>query len=537
MTAASDRDPAVAMRGVSKRFGRLVAVDEVDFDLRRGEIHALLGENGAGKTTLMNVLSGMTRPDSGDIEVEGRPARFRSPQDAIDRGIGMVHQHFKLVPRLTVAENIILGQAGGRRVRLPDLGRVGAEIEALGERYGLEVPAGAFVWQLSVGEQQRAEILRALYRRARVLILDEPTATLTAGEVDGFLEGLRAMARQGASIIIISHNLDEIMSAADRVTVLRRGGRVATLNRAETGPAELARLMVGRDVSLVEVLTAAGGARPRGAGGPEEPDREAVLEVEELVMSGESGHQAGVAADSGARELRGVNLAVRAGEIVSIAGVEGNGQSQLEEALMGLRTPDSGAVRLDGAGLTGAPTRQVLEAGVGYIPSDRYRYGLVSELSVAENLVLDRIDRPPYGGPLRLRSRAITARGAELIKRFSIAVRSPAEQAAALSGGNAQRAVLARAMSADLRLCLAAQPTRGLDVGAIEFVWQRLREQRRNGVAVLLISTDLDEVMALSDRCYVMHRGRLTETPLDRDRIGLAMGGAAAESAPGGRGR
>ena len=516
------------MSRITKRFGGLAAVDEVDFDLRKGEIHALLGENGAGKTTLMNVLSGLIQPGSGTMEVEGRPARFRSPQDAIDRGIGMVHQHFKLVSRLTVAENIILGQTGGRRLRLPDLHEVGRRVEALGERYGLEVPPGAFVWQLSVGEQQRAEILRALYRKARVLILDEPTATLTAGEVDRLLEGIRVMARQGASIIIISHNLDEIMSAADRVTVLRRGKRVATLDRDETDQAELARLMVGRDVSLVEVLTSAGERREEG-GEPGGTDRRVVLEVEDLVMSGESVSPAG----GGARELRGVNLTVHAGEIVSIAGVEGNGQAQFEEALMGLRTPDSGAVRFSGDDMTGAQPRRVLERGVGYIPSDRYRHGLVRELSVAENLVLDRIDRPPFGSPLRLRSKAITARGAELIDRFSIAVRSAAERAGTLSGGNAQRAVLARAMSEELRLCLAAQPTRGLDVGAIEFVWQQLREQRRKGVAVLLISTDLDEVMALSDRCYVMYRGRLTETPLDRDRIGLAMGGVAAESGAG----
>ena len=533
MSIASEIEPAVAMRGVSKRFGGLVALDGVDFDLRRGEIHALLGENGAGKTTLMNVLSGLIRPDSGAVEVEGRPAAFRSPQDAIDRGIGMVHQHFKLVPRLTAAENIVLGQTGGRRLRMPDLDEAGRRIEELGRRYGLEVPPSAFVWQLSVGEQQRVEILRALYRRARILILDEPTAALTAGEVDPLLEGLRVMARQGASIIIISHNLDEIMSAADRVTVLRRGRRAASLDRARTDQTELARLMVGRDVSLVDVLTSAGGRR--GADPPSGAGRPAVLEVEDLVMSGESG--SGSAAGGGVRELRGVNLTVRSGEIVSIAGVEGNGQAQLEEALMGLRKPDSGAVRLGGQDLTGARPRRMLDRGVGYIPSDRYRYGLVRELSVAENLVLDRIDRPPFGGPLRLRTKAVLSRGAELIDRFSIAVRSPSDPAGTLSGGNAQRAVLARALSGGLRLCLAAQPTRGLDVGAIEFVWRQLRRRRRRGIAVLLISTDLDEVMALSDRCYVMYRGRLTETPLDRDRIGLAMGGAAAGSASGGPGR
>lgn len=517
------------MRNITKRFGRVTAVNDVDFDLRRGEIHALLGENGAGKTTLMNVLCGLARPDSGVIEVEGRQEQFRSPQDAIDRGIGMVHQHFKLVPRLTVVENIILGRREGRRLRLPDLDEVSSRITALGEQYGLEVPPDACVWELSVGEQQRVEILRTLYRNARVLILDEPTATLTPHEVDRLLERLRDMVRQGTSIVIISHNLDEIMSAADRVTVLRAGERVATLDREATDQAELARLMVGREVNLVEVLTRAGADRAIHA--DDDGDYRPVLEVENLVVSGDSGSPDGVERDRGVRQLRGVSLTVGAGEIVAIAGVEGNGQAQLEEAVMGLRVPDSGTVRLSGQDITGALPRRVLVSGVGYIPSDRYRYGLIRDLSVAENLVVDRIDRKPFGSRLRIRPKAIATHGAELVRRFSIAVRSPAERAGTLSGGNAQRVVLARALTAELQLCLAAQPTRGLDVGAIDFVWHQLREQRRRGLAILMISTDLDEIMALSDRCYVMYRGRLTETPLDRDRIGLAMGGVTARPA------
>lgn len=337
------------------------------------------------------------------------------------------------------------------------------------------------------------------------------------------------MVRQGTSIVIISHNLDEIMSAADRVTVLRGGERVATLEREATDQAELARLMVGREVNLVEVLTRAGA--DRAIRGDDDGDRRPVLEVENLVVYGDSGSADGVGSDPGVRQLRGVSLTVGAGEIVSVAGVEGNGQAQLEEAIIGLRSPDSGTVLLSGQDITGVRPRRALESGVGYIPSDRYRHGLIRDLSVAENLVLDRIDRTPFGSRLRIRPKAIAAYGAELVQRFSIAVRSPAERARTLSGGNAQRAVLARALTSELQLCLAAQPTRGLDVGAIEFVWRHLREQRRRGLAILMISTDLDEIMALSDRCYVMYRGRLTETPVDRDRIGLAMGGVTARQA------
>jgi simple sugar transport system ATP-binding protein len=518
----SNSVPLVEMRGITKTFGSLTAVAGADFDLRSGEIHALLGENGAGKTTLMNLLYGLEQPDAGTILIDGDPVSFRSAHDAIEAGIGMVHQHFQLVPRLSVAENVILGAGEGRRVRLPNLGKVAAAIEDLGERYGLGVSATSLVGDLSVGEQQRVEILRALYRGARILILDEPTATLSPVEIDHLIEQLQGMAGTGTAIVMITHHLDEVMTAADRITVLRSGGNVATVPAEATSPLELARLMVGREVTMLsevgEAEAAATRARSASAGA-------AVLTLHDLSSASDAG-----AGGGHARDFSDVSLDVRASEIVTIAGVEGNGQAELEAVLCGLSQPASGRIHLGPADVTDATPRELLDAGVGMIPSDRYRHGLIRGLSVAENLVYDRIDKPPYGRRLWIDPRAVAARGADLVGRFSIAVRSPSTAASTLSGGNAQKVVLARALGTDLQLLIAAQPTRGLDVGAIEFVWNQISEQRDAGVAVLLITTDLNEVIALSDRCFVIYRGRLIETPLDREAIGLAMGGAGSRA-------
>ena len=514
--------PLVAMRGITKTFGSVTAVAGADFDLHSGEIHALLGENGAGKTTLMNLLYGLEQPDAGTILIDGDPVSFRSAHDAIEAGIGMVHQHFQLVPRLSVAENVILGAGEGRRVRLPDLAEVAANIEDLGERYGLPVSATSLVGDLSVGEQQRVEILRALYRGARILILDEPTATLSPVEIDHLIEQLQGMAATGTAIVMITHHLDEVMTAADRITVLRSGANVATVPAEATSPLELARLMVGREVTMLsevgEAGDAAAKARSASAGA-------AVLTLHDLSSASDAG-----ATGEHARDFFDVSLEVRASEIVTIAGVEGNGQAEFEAVLCGLSQPASGRIHLGPADVTGATPRELLDAGVGMIPSDRYRRGLIRGLSVAENLVYDRIDKAPYGRRLWIDPKAVAARGADLVSRFSIAVRSPSTAASTLSGGNAQKVVLARALGTDLQLLIAAQPTRGLDVGAIEFVWNQISEQRDSGVAVLLITTDLNEVTALSDRCFVIYRGRLVETPLDREAIGLAMGGVGSRA-------
>ncbi len=516
----TDPEPSLlAMHGIVKRFGRVTAVAGVDFDLRRGEIHALLGENGAGKSTLMNVLCGLERPDEGVVQIEGREVDFRSTQDAIDLGIGMVHQHFQLVPRLTVAENVILGGSSNGRLKLPDLTLVANEVEELGDRYGLPISGSALVADLSVGEQQRVEILRALYHGARILILDEPTATLTPVEVDQLIERLRGMAENGAAIVMITHHLDEVMTAASRITVLRAGANVATVAASETSPLELARLMVGRDIKMLSEVGEGIGARQ------EDSSRVGaqVLALEDLASV-----EADRSVDGGnsSRTFAGIDIVVHAGEIVTIAGVEGNGQSELEEALLGVRQPASGRILLDGIDVSDATPGDLFASGVGFIHSDRYRRGMIRELSVAENMVYDRIDKRPYGGRFWLNPKAILARGLDLVQRFAIAVRTPDAAASTLSGGNAQKVVLARALSSELRLLVAAQPTRGLDVGAIEFVWEQLRTQRDAGLAILLITTDLTEVLALSNRCYVMYRGRIVETSLDREEIGMAMGGA-----------
>jgi ABC-type uncharacterized transport system ATPase subunit len=526
--AIEDHGPAVviSMKGIRRSFGDLVALDDVDFDLRHGEIHALLGENGAGKSTLMNVLYGLVKPDHGTIEVDGAQVEIKGPHVAIEHGIGMVHQHFKLVPRLTVAENIVLGDGGERWTPLPDLVEVSDRIAELSDRYGLEVPGDAYVWQLSVGQQQRAEILRALYHDARILILDEPTATLTPKEVDALLERLKRMAADGSSIIIITHHLDEVMSSADRITVLRSGKYVATLHATDTSQSDLARLMVGRDLRESALLDIEAGAVARDIDHSTQTDG-AVLEIEGLAAFADPvGGPRRTTSGEERMALQDVTMRVRSGEIVAIAGVQGNGQAELEEVLLGLRDVSSGRIELDGEDLTGASTSHVLESGLGYIPSDRYRYGLISDLAISENLIIDRVERSPYGSRFTRNFGAIRENAVALIKSFSIAANSPKTPASTLSGGNAQKVILARSLRSDLSLLLAAQPTRGLDIGAIEFVWERLRRERDEGLGILLISTDLNEIMALADRCYVLYRGRLSESPMDRDSIGLAMGGA-----------
>ena len=528
--AANASSAVVAMRAVSKRFGDLWALEGVDFDLRPGEIHALIGENGAGKTTLMNVLYGVVSRDAGTIEAHGKQVDIRTPQDAIELGIGMVHQHFKLVSTLSVVENVVLGQGGHVLMRKGRLAGVAERISELGERYGLRVDPRAKVWHLSVGEQQRVEILRALYRGARVLILDEPTANLTPGEADHLLEKLKAMVRDGASIVFITHHLEEVLGSTDRITVLRAGQNVGTVVPADTSTGELARMMVGRTVSLggrsrdvaaLGVEEAATADRPAAQTAPAARS-EMVLTVERLRAFSDRGELA----------LDGLELSVAAGEIVGVAGVEGNGQAELEEAVFGLRKTAGGRVLLEGVDVTGEAPTGLLARGVGLIPSDRYRRGLVGQMTVAENLLCDRVDKAPVGSRLRLRRKAILARGADLIERYSIPASGPTQLAGTLSGGTAQRVVLARTLSRELRLLIAAQPTRGLDVGAMESVWEQLEAARRRGLAVLLISTDLDEVLALADRCLVLYGGRvIAQWPrarLNRDAIGLAMGGAPA---------
>jgi ABC-type uncharacterized transport system ATPase subunit len=528
-TDPRDGRPTVAMRGITKRFSHVVANEAVNFDVRPGEIHALLGENGAGKTTLMNILSGFLRADGGTIEVRGQAAHIRSPIDAINLGIGMVHQHSALVPTLTVAENMLIGQRGAFVIKRSDISDVAGQLSALGKQHGLEVSPDAHVWQLSVGERQRAEILRALMRNASILILDEPTASLTPTEVDPVLEKLRTMAASGASVVIITHHLDEVMACADRVTVLRQGRNVATLDASATNTRELARLMVGTDVSLTSLVTGAAEPDDDGHAAAQE-QAEPIFEVHDLTAEG----------DRGVTALEDVTFSLAPGEILAIAGVEGNGQTELEEVLFGLRRASAGEVILGGADVTTRPAFERMELGLGFIPSDRFRRGLVRALSIANNLVLDRIDQEPFGSRVRISPRAILDEARTLIKRFSIHASSPTQAAGTLSGGNSQRVVLARALSGELNVLLAAQPTRGLDVAALKFVWDQLEAQRRRGVAILLISTDLEEVFALADRSYVMYRGRLvgpwTRDRFDREEFGLALGGAGFRQGANGAG-
>jgi simple sugar transport system ATP-binding protein len=496
------------MRGITKRFPGVVANDHVDFEAAAGEVHALLGENGAGKSTLSNILTGLYRPDEGQIFLHGRQVHFHAPRDALDAGICMVHQHFRLVEPFTVAENVVLGDHRGEgrsfRVRPRATERRVAEIS---KRYGLHVNPRARVWQLSLGEQQRVEIVKALYREARVLILDEPTAVLTPQEAEVLFETLRRMASEGRTVIFISHKLREVKAVADRVTVLRGGRSIATVEAADATPRSLAALMVGRELA---------GARPAT---DRRPVGELVLEMDNVWVDG----------DRGTAAVRGVTLRARGGEVVAIAGVAGNGQRELAETISGIRKQSDGRVLVDGLTIRAGDPRAAIAAGVAYVPEDRLGTGVAPSLSIASNLVLKTYRKPPASrGPL-LRSRAIRERAVELIKRHRIAAPGPNTQARQLSGGNLQKVVLAREFEGQPRLLLAAAPTRGLDVGAIEAVHTYLREAAGLGVAVLLISEDLDEILALADRIAVMYEGAVLgefdAADADVEEIGLLMAG------------
>lgn len=503
--AVASRPPRVSLEAITKRFGSLVANDGVDFELADQEIHAVLGENGAGKTTLMNILYGLYRPDSGTIRIEGELVNFTSPRDAIDHRIGMVHQHFMLVPALSVLENIILGLRS-KHEPLLDLGNFRRQVMDTAQLYNLAVDVDARVSQLPVGVQQRVEILKVLYRGARTLILDEPTAVLTPQEVDEFFDILRGLREAGYSIVLITHKLHEVTALCDRVTVLR-GGRVVGVERADNVNSEqLAKLMVGHDL-------------PRYGKRADVKPGAAVLEIDGLRCLNARHLVA----------LRGISLDVRRGEIVGVAGVDGNGQSELAEVIAGLRTPTAGHVRINGRDCTGATPRRCIDAGLGHVPQDRQRTGLVAELSIADNLVLQSHADAPFARWATLDRDAIAGNADRQLEEFSIQAGSRDAGVNTLSGGNQQKVILAREFSRHPEILVAVQPTRGLDIAAAQFVHEQLLAARAANTGVLLISTELDEIMEMSDRIAVFFEGRivgiLDSATASRERIGLMMVG------------
>ena len=498
------RAPALEMRGITKRYPGVVANDHIDLQVRPGEIHALLGENGAGKSTLMNILYGLTKPDEGEILLDGTPVEIAGPLDAISRGISMVHQHFMLVPVLSVAENILLGDETMANPIFMDRKEAHRQIVALGKRFGFEIDPEEKVGRLSVGWQQRVEILKALYREARILVLDEPTAVLTPQETKEIFEVLRRLRDEGHSVVFISHKLYEVVEIADRITVIRRGKVVGERMPSQTNEDDLAELMVGREVQLVV---------DRGESHP----GDIMLSIKGLSVKNDRGREV----------VHGVDLDVRAGEILGIAGVAGNGQDELVEAITGLRRPSGGSINLTGRDITNGEPRELHRMGVGFVPADRHRFGMVQSFSLIDNIVLNEYFDSKYAKGLVRNEKAALEHCKELIERYDVRTPSPTVSGGTLSGGNQQKLVVAREFDGDLKLLVLDQPTRGLDVGSVEFIHKQTIAKRDAGVAVLLVSAELDEVLELADRIGVMYRGEIVAIldgpTAEREEVGLLM--------------
>lgn len=495
----------IEMRDITKVFGGFVANDKINLHLRKGEIHALLGENGAGKSTLMNMLAGLLEPTSGEIAVNGQVVNLDSPSKAASLGIGMVHQHFMLVEAFTVAENIILGSELTKNGVL-DIAGASKEIKALSERYGLAVDPSAKVADISVGAQQRVEILKTLYRGADILIFDEPTAVLTPSEIDELMAIMKNLVKEGKSIILITHKLDEIRAVSDRVTVIRRGKSIETVEIAGATNADLAEMMVGRSVSFKTEKQA---SKPK----------EVVLSIKDLVVNENRGVPA----------VKNLSLDVRAGEIVGIAGIDGNGQSELIQAITGLRKVESGSIELKGDSIVVLHPRQITELSVGHVPEDRHRDGLILEMMISENIALQTYYKEPHSKNGILNYSNITSYAKKLMEEFDVRAASELVPAAALSGGNQQKAIIAREIDRDPDLLIVSQPTRGLDVGAIEYIHKRLIEERDNGKAVLVVSFELDEILNVSDRIAVIHDGKIqgivSPETTNKQGLGVLMAG------------
>ena len=506
-------DPKIILetKGITKQFPGVLASDNINFDLRKGEIHALLGENGAGKSTLMNLIYGLHLPDKGEIIVNGKPIEIKSPNDSIAAGIGMVHQHFMLIPVFTVAENVMLGDEETKRGSLDRIS-VAKKINEISKQYGLDVDPNALVGPLPVGIQQRVEIVKTLYRNAEIVILDEPTAVLTPQEAEDLFRIMHDLTARGVSIIFITHKLKEVLAVADRITVMRAGRVINTVKPSETDSAQLANMMVGRQV----ILTV------------DKKDHEAaeeILKVENLTVRDQRDLET----------VHNVSFTVRGGEVLGIAGVQGNGQTELSEALTGLRSPTGGKVTIDGNDLTGKPPRVITKSGLAHIPEDRQRHGLVLSYTVADNMALCDYYHAPFSIRGVLQPKALDENSRKLISAFDVRTPSPFVNADKLSGGNQQKVIVARELSrSNVKLVVANQPTRGLDVGSIEYIHSEIIKMRERGVAVLLISAELDEIMALSDRIAVMYRGQIVAVvdakQTTREQLGLWMAGAHVET-------
>ncbi len=498
------------LKGITKRFGSLIANDRIDLVVEQGHIHALLGENGAGKSTLMNVLYGLYDPDEGEILLDGKPMRFNGPGDAVAAGIGMVHQHFMLIPVFTVAESIALGYEPTKGAGLIDIKKARQVVLDVSQRFGFDLDPDAYIEDLPVGVQQRVEIVKALSRDAKILILDEPTAVLTPQETDELMKIMQQLAASGTSIVFITHKLREVRAVADDITVIRRGAVVghASPNSSE---AELATMMVGRPVTMKV--------------DKQEPKLgEVALEFKDVTLLGETG----------AHVLDHVSMSVRRGEVLAIAGVQGNGQTELAEAVMGLQELSAGSIELNGTSLHGKSVRSIIDSGVGFIPEDRQSDGTIASFSIAENLIIDQYKNQPFARGLAMYPKAVNENAQKLIEEFDVRITRISDPISTLSGGNAQKVVVARELSRNLQLLVANQPTRGVDVGSIEFIHKRIIDERDSGTPVLLVSSELDEVVALADRIAVMYRGRIVgivpaDTP--RDLLGLMMAGVPQEEA------